>query len=124
MLAIMHTLTKFRQYLVVSKFIVKTNDNTLKYVLEQKDLSELQQKWVTKVLAFDFDTEYVKGKKNIVADALSRRLATYSLMDVQQIGNPICWWNIPRTSSLMRFWMGRFRMKGIGLLTTSYSTRT
>jgi hypothetical protein len=35
-----------------------------------------------KVQAFDFDIEYVKGKKNIVPDALSRRPATCSLMKV------------------------------------------
>ena len=34
MLAIMHALTKFRQYLVGSKFVVKTNHNSLKYFLE------------------------------------------------------------------------------------------
>ena len=67
MLGIMHALTKFRLYLVGSKFLVKTDHNSLKYFLEQKDLSEHQQKWVTKVHAFDFDIEYVKGKKNIVA---------------------------------------------------------
>jgi hypothetical protein len=82
MLEIMHALTKFRQYLVGNKFVVKTDHNNLKYFLEQKDLSEHQQKWVTKVQAFDFDIEYVKGKKNIVADALSRRPATCSLMEV------------------------------------------
>jgi hypothetical protein len=82
MMAIMHALTKFRQYLVGSKFVVKTDHNSLKYFLEQKDLSERQQKWVTKVHAFDFDIEYVKGKKNIVADALSRRPATCSLMEI------------------------------------------
>ena len=49
MLAIMHALTKFRQYLVGNKFMVKTDHNSLKYFLEQKDLSECQQKWVTKV---------------------------------------------------------------------------
>ena len=49
MLAIMHDLTKFRQYLVGSKFVVKTDHNSLKYFLEKKDLSERQQKWVTKV---------------------------------------------------------------------------
>jgi hypothetical protein len=81
-LAIMHSLTKFRQYLVCSKFVVKTDHNSLKYFLEQKDLSEHQQKWVTKVQAFDFDIEYVKGKKNIVATALSRRPAECSLMEV------------------------------------------
>jgi hypothetical protein len=49
MLAIMHALTKFRQYLVGNKFVVKTDHNSLKYFLEQKDLSEHQHKWVTKV---------------------------------------------------------------------------
>jgi hypothetical protein len=37
---------------------------------------------VAKVQAFDFDIEYVKGKKNIVVDALSRRPATCSLMEI------------------------------------------
>jgi hypothetical protein len=64
------------------KFVVKSIHNNLKYFLKQKDLSERQQKWVTKVQTFDFDVEYVKGKKNIVAGALSRRPATCSLMEV------------------------------------------
>jgi hypothetical protein len=37
---------------------------------------------VKKVHAFDFDIEYVKGKKNIVDDALSRRPVTCSLMEI------------------------------------------
>jgi hypothetical protein len=35
-----------------------------------------------KVQAFDFDIEYVKGKKNIVVDALLRRPAICSLMEI------------------------------------------
>ena len=72
MLAILHSLTKFRQYLVGSKFKIKTDHNSLKYFLEQKELNEHQQKWVSKVQAYDFEIEYVKGKNNVVANALSR----------------------------------------------------
>ena len=82
MLAIMHALTKFRQYLVGSRFVVKTDHNSLKYFLDQKDLNERQQKWVSKIQAFDFDIEYVKGKRNVVADALSRRPTGCSMMDI------------------------------------------
>jgi hypothetical protein len=42
MLVIMHALTKFRQYLVCSKFVVKTNHNKLKNFIEKKDLNERQ----------------------------------------------------------------------------------
>jgi hypothetical protein len=62
--------------------MVKKDHNNFKYFLEKKDLSEHQQKWVTKVQEFNFDIEYVKGKKNIVANALSRRPATCSLMEI------------------------------------------
>ena len=40
MLENMHALAKFRQYLVGSKFVVKTDHNSLKYFLEHKDLNE------------------------------------------------------------------------------------
>jgi hypothetical protein len=82
MLAIMHALAKFRQYLVGAKFVVRTDHNSLKYFLEQKDLNERQQKWVSKIQAYNFDIEYVKGKNNVVADALSRRPSTYSMSEI------------------------------------------
>ena len=72
MLAILHALTKFRQYLVGARFKVKTDHNNLKYFLEQKELNERQQKWVSKIQAYDFEIEYANGKRNVVADALSR----------------------------------------------------
>lgn len=82
MLAIMHVLAKFRQYLVGNRFKVKTNHNGLRFFLEQKELNERQQKWVHKVQAYDFEIEYVKGKSNVVADALSRRPAALSLLEI------------------------------------------
>ena len=65
-----------------SKFKIKTDHNSLKYFLEQKELNERQQKWVNKVQAYDFEIEYVKVKNNVVADALSRRPASLSLMSI------------------------------------------
>lgn len=40
MLAIMHALTKFRQYLVRAKFTIQTNHNSLRYFLEQRELKD------------------------------------------------------------------------------------
>ena len=82
MLATMYALAKFQQYLVGNKFKVKTNHNSLRFFLEQKELNERQQKWVSKVQAYNFEIEYVKGKNNVVADALSRRPATLSLLEI------------------------------------------
>ena len=41
--------------------------------MEQRLSSEEQQKWVTKMLGYDFEIIYKKGKLNVVVDALSRK---------------------------------------------------
>jgi hypothetical protein len=82
MLAIMHALAKFRQYLVGAQFVVKSDHNSLKYLLEQKDLNERQQKWVRRIQAYDFDIEFVKGNNNVVADALSRRPSILAIIGI------------------------------------------
>ena len=53
-------------------FKVKTDHDSLKYFLEKILSSKEQQKWVTKMLGYDFEIIYKKGKKN-VANALSRK---------------------------------------------------
>ena len=73
MLAIMHALEKFRQYLVCGRFNIKIDHNSLRFFMNQKDLNDRQQKWVSKIQAYNFDIEYVKGTHNVVADALSRK---------------------------------------------------
>ena len=70
--------------MVGSRFKIKTNHNSLKYFLEHKELNEQQQKWVSKVQAYDFEIEYVKGKNNMVADALSRHPTTLSLVSISR----------------------------------------
>jgi hypothetical protein len=82
MLAIMHALEKFRQYLVGGKFMVKTNYNSLRHFLGQKVFNKRKHKWAGKLQAYYFDIEYVKGKKNAVVDALSRRPEICSLIEI------------------------------------------
>ena len=72
-MAILHALKKWRPYLIDRNFKVKTDHDSLKYFLEQRLSSEEQQKWVTKILGYDFEIIYKKGKQNVVADALSRK---------------------------------------------------
>ena len=54
-------------------FKVKIDHDSLKFFLEQRLSSEEQQKWVIKMLGYDFEIIYKKGKLHFVADAISRK---------------------------------------------------
>jgi hypothetical protein len=72
-MAILHALKQWCPYRIGRHFKVKTDHDSLKYFLEQRLSLEEQQKWVTKMLGYDFEIIYKKGKQNVVADALSRK---------------------------------------------------
>ena len=63
MLAILHALKKWRPYLMGRQFKVKMDHDSLKYFLEQRLSSEEKQKWVTKMLGYDFESSTEKGSK-------------------------------------------------------------
>ncbi|KAL3516551.1 hypothetical protein ACH5RR_023453 [Cinchona calisaya] len=63
--------TKCRHYLLGSHFIIKTDHESLKYLIDQKISIILQQRWITKLLGLDYEIQIKRGKENIVADALS-----------------------------------------------------
>ena len=80
MLAILHALKQWCPYLIGRHFKVKTHPGSLKYFLEQRLSLEEKQKCVTKMLGYDFEIIYKKGKQNMVEDALSRKCE-----DVQEL---------------------------------------
>ena len=45
----------------------------MKYLLEQRIGTPTQQRWITKLLGYDFIVEYKKGEENKMVGALSRR---------------------------------------------------
>jgi hypothetical protein len=71
--ALVTAVQKWRPYLLGQPFVVRTDQQSLKFLLKQKVGTPFQQKWVTKLLGYDFTFEYKKGVDNRVADALSRR---------------------------------------------------
>lgn len=72
LLALVFVVTKWPHYLLGQHFIVRTGQKALKYLLEQKLHTDSQLIWLAKLLLFDFEIQYKKGKKNVAADSISR----------------------------------------------------
>jgi hypothetical protein len=71
--SLVSAIQKWRPYLLGQSFVVKTDQQSLKFLLEQKVGTPFQQKWISKLLGYDFVVEYKKGVENRVANALSRK---------------------------------------------------
>nr|GEX70169.1 Ty3/gypsy retrotransposon protein [Tanacetum cinerariifolium] len=70
--AIVEALYKWRQYLLGHRFTIQTGHRSLKELLQQVIQTPIQQKYLRKLMDFDFIIEYKHGVTNGVADALSR----------------------------------------------------
>jgi hypothetical protein len=55
-------------------FKIKNDYQSLKFLLEQKIGTPTEEKWITKLLEYDFTIEYKMGKDNVGADDLSRKM--------------------------------------------------
>ena len=72
LLSLVTAVTKWKHYLEGHHFIIHTNRQSLKYLLEQRITTPLQQKWLTKLLGLSYEIHYKTGRDNLAADALSR----------------------------------------------------
>lgn len=73
LLALVLAIKKWWAYVLGQKFVVQTNEQSLKYLLDQRVGTHAQQWWLTKLLGYDFEVHYKKDKENSVADALSHK---------------------------------------------------
>jgi len=71
-LAIIEALKKWKHYCAASALVIKTDQQSLKYIQEQKLTEGIQHKLLIKLLGYNCTVEYKRGKENKVADALSR----------------------------------------------------
>jgi len=53
-------------------FIIWTDQESLKHLLEQKIFAPFQQFWLSKLMGFSYEIQYKSGVENVVVDALLR----------------------------------------------------
>ncbi|KAL4013627.1 hypothetical protein IC575_025801 [Cucumis melo] len=73
--AVVFALKIWRHYLYGEKIQIYTDHKSLKYFFTQKELNMRQRRWLELVKDYDCEILYHPGKANVVADALSRKVA-------------------------------------------------
>ncbi|KAL5796687.1 hypothetical protein ACOSQ2_001507 [Xanthoceras sorbifolium] len=88
MLAVIHAVKVWRPYLMGRKFTIVTDQQALRHLLQQKIVTPEQQKFMVKLLGFEYDIVYQPGKENKVADALSRKEGSPMMWTVYEEESP------------------------------------
>jgi hypothetical protein len=81
-LALIEALKKWKHYLSEASLILRTDQQSLKYMGEQKLVQGMQPKLLIKLLGYNYKIENKQGKHNQAADALSRRPQEIQVMAI------------------------------------------
>ena len=72
--AVLNTLDHWRHFLIgAPKSTVMVDHQPLQYLTTKKTLTAKQIRWLDRFAEYDTSIQYITGKSNVVADALSRR---------------------------------------------------
>ncbi|KAA0042391.1 ty3-gypsy retrotransposon protein [Cucumis melo var. makuwa] len=82
--AVVFALKIWRHYLYGEKIQIFTDRKSLKYFFTQKELNMKQRRWLELVKDYNCEILYHPGKANVVADALSRKVAHSTALITKQ----------------------------------------
>jgi hypothetical protein len=72
-LTILQALSKWRHYFHGGQLVIRTDQQSLKFMMTQRLAEGIQHKLLMKMLEFNYVIEYKKGAENKVVDALLRK---------------------------------------------------
>ena len=79
MMAIVKAIKKWHSYLLGKPFTIRTDHQSLKYLLEQRITYPIQTCWLPKILGYEYTIEYKKRSENQATNSLSCRREVYSI---------------------------------------------
>jgi hypothetical protein len=98
MIAILQAIRTWRPYLLGKKFFIQTDQRSLKYLLEQRIGTPEQQRWVAKLLGYDYEIIYRPRRDNSAADALSR-VSGSPILNALSVPQVTLWEDIKKAST-------------------------
>lgn len=82
---------KLKHYLLGRYFFVYTDQKSLRYIMQQREVGANFQKWVSKLMAFDFEIKHKVRSSNRVAGALSQKTDGQIVLSEMLTTNTIDW---------------------------------
>jgi hypothetical protein len=79
-------LETWQHYLWLKEFVIHSNHESLKHIRGQAKLNKRHAKWVEFIKNFPYIIKHKKGKKNVIADALSKRYTMLSQLNHKIFG--------------------------------------
>jgi hypothetical protein len=77
--SIVHDLKMWKQYLLGKRLVVMKYHSGMRYLFDQPKLNARKSRLMDLISEFDYDIKHIKGKGNIVVDALNRSMKLINL---------------------------------------------